>query len=245
MRRLLASILLLVPLTSFVSAGQFSGTLEFMPQGCEAQRKCKLKYPFGFTDYNGLGWEALSGPNGVETDGATIPTWAQPFIGSPYDASYIRAAVIHDHYCWRHVRTWRDTHRVFYEALLEAGVPKPKALLMYYAVYLRGPKWVELIKGTACPTGRACIQEVPSAISIPGASQRKGEDNNTYLFRPARYDEPNFPADLQSTERFIADRQDNVTLEELEARAKNREGLDFYFRRPSTISVPVTLGIDR
>ncbi|MFZ1102236.1 MAG: DUF1353 domain-containing protein [Hyphomicrobiaceae bacterium] len=151
MRYLLTVVFVCATWTVSSAEARFAGTLEFMPAGCEAKRACKLKHPFGFIDEKGYGWEALSGPNGLETDGATIPDWAQPHIGAPFDKSYIRAAVIHDHYCWRRVRPWRDTHHVFYNALLVSGVPKSKALLMYYAVYWKGPRCMPIPLGPASP----------------------------------------------------------------------------------------------
>src|SRR5687767_4148559 len=82
----------------------FEGNFELGPAGCEQTGKCILTYDFRFTDPKGLVWQAAASN---KTDGASIPAWAQPIIGSPFDKSYIKAAVIHDHYCDRHVRPWR------------------------------------------------------------------------------------------------------------------------------------------
>jgi Protein of unknown function (DUF1353) len=38
-------------------------------------------------------------------------------IGKPFDPSYLPAAVIHDNYCSRKVRSFLATHRVFYDML--------------------------------------------------------------------------------------------------------------------------------
>jgi hypothetical protein len=143
------ALLALITLTSMSSTavaesgqGKFTGRLELIPAGCERQLKCTLKSDFGYIDSEGIGWEAKAG---LETDGASIPRWAQPFVGGQFDSEFIEAAIIHDHYCKRHVRPWRKTHWVFYDALLASKtVRKEKALLMYFAVYLgdrRGWSW--------------------------------------------------------------------------------------------------------
>jgi len=61
----------------------------------------RLEADFGYIDPTGVGWQTNKG---AETDGASIPPLLQPFVGSPWEDGYIRAAVIHDWYCDRHVR---------------------------------------------------------------------------------------------------------------------------------------------
>src|SRR4051812_41582107 len=102
---------------------QFEGELELLPPGCEASGKCILKNALKFTDRSGVAWE---GRAGLTPDGASIPSIFQPFVGKPFDPIFIKAAVIHDHYCGRHVRPWRQTHRVFYDGLIEQGVATAK-----------------------------------------------------------------------------------------------------------------------
>jgi hypothetical protein len=67
-------------------------------------------------------------------------------------ADYLPAAVMHDHYTNREhlVRTWRDTDRMFYQAMLVKDVGFIKASVMYYAVYVFGPHWGELQPGVPC-----------------------------------------------------------------------------------------------
>ncbi len=147
-----------------VSAGQFAGKVVFTEAGCEKKGECDLKDEFGFVDSAGTGWQA-SADN--KTDGASIPKKLQPHFGYSFDEDLVRAAIIHDHYCDRHVRTWGDTHWVFYDALLASGVERRRAQKMYAGVLLGGPKWIWLIRGMECPTGKNCIQQVPTA-SLPG-----------------------------------------------------------------------------
>src|SRR5690606_25020755 len=131
-------------LTSGPASAGFEGTLTLLPSGCEASGQCTPGTDFGFVDSAGYGWQAAKG---LLTDGASIPPWAQPLVGGAFDESFIKAAIIHDHYCVRHVRPWRNTHKVFHEALLASGVAPGKAGIMYFAVLVGGPKWVKLVQG--------------------------------------------------------------------------------------------------
>jgi hypothetical protein len=165
------------------SKPKFVGTLTLLPAGCEATGKCTLGADFGFVDSAGTGWQAAKGNT---TDGASIPGWAQPLVGLPFDKAFIRAAVIHDHYCDRHVRTWRETHRVFHEALLASGVDAVKAKIMYSAVYLGGPRWRDTIKGYYCPVGKVCVAEVQPPPP-DGLLVYETEDDRDVIARPPTY----------------------------------------------------------
>lgn len=114
--------------------GRFSGRFVFeWQQG----RNMKLLEPLEFVDPKGVVWAV---PAGAVTDGASIPrvfwTYAAPFEGPQRDA-----AVIHDHFCDIRTRPWRDTHRVFYDAMRAAGVDATTAKVLYSAVYYFGPRW--------------------------------------------------------------------------------------------------------
>ena len=115
----------------------FEGELSLEPVGCQSTGRCISRNPLRFTDSKAYVWEAEAN---LPTDGASIPPIFQPFVGEPFEKSFIKAAIVHDHYCKRQVRPWRQTHRVFYEGLRDQGVVESKAKLMYYAVYLAGPR---------------------------------------------------------------------------------------------------------
>ncbi|MGI3168624.1 DUF1353 domain-containing protein [Pseudooceanicola sp. C21-150M6] len=110
-------------------------------------------YPFrplasdlSFVDAGGRRWVA---PKGILTDGASIPPAFADMIGAPTTRQFAGAAAIHDSYCgvgnegstYYHTRPWRDTHRMFYEALRVGGTAERKAKTMFAAVYLGGPRW--------------------------------------------------------------------------------------------------------
>jgi hypothetical protein len=141
-------------------AGEFEGQFELLPNPADSSGATKLlAVDFFYKDDGGLVWKANKGNI---TDGASIPRPLQILVGSPFDKDFVRAAVIHDHYCDRdrknRVRDWRKTHRVFYEMLRASEVPLIKSKLMYYAVYTFGPKWGFLDQGDIC--GVNCINNV-------------------------------------------------------------------------------------
>lgn len=101
-----------IPLSSLVWAGQFVGNPVLYPEGCQQivdqkknEQKCKIK---GILTYissrDNLTWQVEEWKDGNLksglTDGASIPSWVQPIVGSRYDQSYLKAAIIHDHYCY-------------------------------------------------------------------------------------------------------------------------------------------------
>ena len=166
-RFILAVFTFLLPLLGF--CGEFTGDLVLYPKGCESTNAkiCKLGAMLTYKSSRGdkpLVWQTDvwkdSEYESGTTDGASIPSWAQSLIGKPFDESYIKAAIVHDHYCYRenHVRTWQQTHLMFYDALIDLNISKVKAKTMYYAVYLGGPRWEEIVPGENC--GNNCIKYV-------------------------------------------------------------------------------------
>ena len=218
---------ILISVFSGPANAEFSGAFELGPSGCEAKGECTLTYDLNYVDANGVGWQAAAKD---KTDGASIPAWAQPFIGNPFDKSYIKAAIMHDHYCDRHVRSWRATHRVFYDALLELGVEPAKAKLMYYAVYLAGPKWVTLIPGKPC--GDNCLFRVDGE----GAKNANASKEIT-ITRPAEYDKAGFTEELKQVEALLKEHAAEVDLAALEKRAQDRKAGDFYYKNGDTVQI--------
>jgi hypothetical protein len=117
------------------SAGVFKGDVVtiMLADG----RNLKLLQPFGYTDPRGREWNV---PAGIETDGASVPLvfW---ITHPPFTGKYRRAAVIHDYFCQSEIRSWQDTHNVFYDAMITEGVETSTATVMWSAVYALGPRW--------------------------------------------------------------------------------------------------------
>jgi len=143
MKLLICAILVLLPLSSKVSAEEYFGEFKKEPQfevisEEDGRPKFRLLEDFVFTDPNGLEWTT---PKGWEVDGATIPKLAWSLVGGPMSGRYLHASIIHDRYCDTESRTTHDTHRNFYYGMRAKGVDERKAKLMYTAVRLFGPSW--------------------------------------------------------------------------------------------------------
>lgn len=208
---------------------QFMGDLAFTPDACMAKRECILKNAITFTDHAKRVWRAEAG---ALTDGASIPDWAQSVIGGPWDESYLKAAVLHDYYCGSMTATWRDTHLMFYDALIAQGVSEYKAKLMYYAVYLEGPKWLDVLKVMDCektPDGK-CARETLMVVDR--------------IARPDRYDSKELHDDMVATEEYMKKNPD-VSLAELEEMARRKHPNDSFYQRGAGIvdSVARSLGL--
>jgi Protein of unknown function (DUF1353) len=210
MRRTWSALVVLSLLGVNAARADFVGTLEFTPAGCEAARECKLAHDFGYVDTKGVGWQANAGD---DTDGATIPPWAQPLVGASFDKSFVKAAAIHDHYVVNHVRTWQQTHLMFYDALIDSGVPAHKAQIMYFAVLAGGPRWIELIEGIACPIGMMCVS---SERMMQDPSVRMMKDSaGAFLVRGESYDSPEFKMMMDAAHVFMVAKGDAVTVDDL------------------------------
>ena len=136
MRNLIFIVLLIsVGITGAKANGKFEGELvvQFLP----AETNVILQEPITFIDSKGERWPV---PADFKTDGASVPRFAWVAF-PPFAGLYIKAAVVHDHYCVSRDRPWRSVHRMFYEAMLAAGVESLQARTMYAAVYAFGPRW--------------------------------------------------------------------------------------------------------
>lgn len=234
----LFSVVVTVALAQPVSA-QFVGELELGPTDCKNTGNCTLLNDFGFIDPNGVGWQAQAG---LRTDGASIPAWAQPFIGEKFDDAFIKAAVIHDHYCIRRVRGFLQTHRVFYDALIANGVAPVRANTMYYAVLVGGPKWITVISGRPCKTGSNCINYLGAKPNLPDAKIIRGEGGDLYAWRDEIYDQSDVKTAISDGIRFIEAKELADPAAALALAREKRPEDSFLATRSALILDP---GIDR
>jgi len=93
-----------------------------------------------YTDPKGYVWVL---PEGSVIDGASIPKLLWTLKGSPFVGKYRGPSAFHDEYCGTRTRPHEEVHRMFYDAMLCAGVEKVDARRMYLAVASFGPKWAE------------------------------------------------------------------------------------------------------
>ncbi len=105
-------------------------------------RRVTLLRAFTFTDDREVVWTV---PRNAVVDGASIPKPFWSLIGGPFEGFYRDASIIHDYYCERKSRPWKQVHRVFYDGMIARGVALPQAKLMYFAVYKFGPRWEERV----------------------------------------------------------------------------------------------------
>ena len=214
-------------------SGKFEGELTLIPFGCQNSPEgiCKLGSELTYkSSRNKLVWKtniwisdrAQSGT----TDGASIPKWAQPIIGEPYNLAYLKAAVVHDHYCYEEnqVRSWRETHRMFYDAMIDLDVEIIRAKVMYFAVYFAGPKWVNLVKGEKC--GQNCIQTFQEQSVVSAL----GNFHELSLLNSSEHQEEI----LKVYEEFKDGK--NFSIMELEERAKLLDENNFFFKHGDTYS---------
>lgn len=174
---------------------------------------CTLAADLFFVDRKqGLEWSAKAGNL---TDGASIPKIFQPFVGSPFDSAYLDAAIIHDHYCDRNVRSFLSTHRVFYNAMMALGVEPKQALIMYYAVLVGGPKWLKLEPGEVC--GPTCIRDAGLAQLGVTASP-----DGRFVIRGSRYHDEAVGKEMKEAQAWITRSVTEPTLDEIERRAVER-----------------------
>lgn len=232
MQRIAKGILVWLAIAS-PARSEFIGELAFSPKNCARNGgTCTLVHDFGFIDPNGVGWQARAG---LKTDGASIPVWAQPFIGGQFDAAFIKAAVIHDHYCDRHVRTALMTHRVFFDALIASGVDAVKASTMYYAVLVGGPKWIKLITGEQCKVGQNCIRKVGNKLNLPSGKIVRGEGGDRYVWRDPIYDQADVREDMREAARIIEQLGIREPDEALRLAKERRSTDPFLNARPAAV----------
>jgi hypothetical protein len=225
MKRIFVTAILLGFTSALPAQAEFVGRLGFQPAGCKSTGQCELVYDFGYIDPKGVGWQAKAG---LKTDGASRPPWAQSIIGGAWDGEFIQAAVIHDHYCERTVKPRTATHRMFYDALIESGVSKAKALAMYYAVMVGSHMWISLMEGQPCSGMSNCIRSrPPSQVVIPGASIRPNPIGELQAYRPPRFDDPAVMQDIREAQKIIEAGSANAP-EEVEQLAKRRNPADFF-----------------
>lgn len=209
----------------------YEGELVLLPDGCEQKGKCYLKSDLTFIDAQKVRWRAGKWEEGAKetvetgtTDGASIPEWAQPVIGEPFREEYLKAAVIHDHYCYKenHVRSWRKTHKMFYDALVALQVPALKAKIMYAAVYLGGPKWTQLVPGESC--GQNCIYD-----ALSKDVKAENVDGGIFLFRDQLYNTGDFTQQFRVAKDTLESNPD-MSLSEIENLALGLRQTDRFYQ---------------
>jgi hypothetical protein len=101
-------------------------------------RRFMLEHEFDYADPSNRLWKA---PQGLITDGASIPKPFWSIIGGPFEGLFREAAIVHDAGCCAQTERWQDVHHMFYYAMRCSGVGLIQAKIMFYAVWAGGPRW--------------------------------------------------------------------------------------------------------
>ena len=107
--------------------------------GEDGRLESTAPYPFTATD----GSEHCL-PRGYRWDGASIPPVAWESTYRPTDHVVRRASACHDWLCElreQGVPTSRIAAETFFDMLIQDGAAPDRAVLMYRAVYVAGPRW--------------------------------------------------------------------------------------------------------
>jgi len=153
-----------------------------------------LVQPFAYIDPKSKRWDV---PKDTIIDGASIPRIFWTAIGSPFTGPYLKASVVHDHFCVVRSEPWKAVHRMFYDAMLAGGTPRKQAKVMYYAVYVGGPRWETVVYKN----------HPPRAFPKPGDKDEVKLDNWDISFNEA------------VAQRDIQTIDENTSLEDIEALA--------------------------
>ncbi|WP_448107462.1 DUF1353 domain-containing protein [Pseudomonas azerbaijanoccidentalis] len=179
-------------------------------------RDMELVQPFRYFTVRNIMWDA---PEGSIVDGASIPRFAWPIIGGPFEGKYREASVIHDVACQRRVRPWQDVHLAFYTAMLTSGVDQTKAKIMYGAVYFFGPRWSRTV--WAADISPEKIESVKYTIS----QTNKGSEKAFFQVRGAEIASADneFVTDKQTIEASFVPLWPTLSTSEFEALRKKIE----------------------
>ena len=125
-----------------ISANSFSGAIQaefVLPAKPDDNfRDMKLLNAITYVDPRGVKWEV---PAGYVTNGASVPWGLWNIVGGPYDGPYRDAAVVHDYYTEFKLRSWEDTHRMYYEASIARGISETRAGVMYAGLLVGADRW--------------------------------------------------------------------------------------------------------
>jgi len=110
--------------------------------------KIALVEAFAFSDAGGRRWIA---EKGQVLDGRSIPLLFRDLVGPPFGGDYRKSTVVYESQCYAMDASWRDVHRLFYDASRAEGVPELDAKLMYMALYAAGLRWEP--RGSSCFRG--------------------------------------------------------------------------------------------
>jgi Protein of unknown function (DUF1353) len=182
--------------STVLQTGRFIGNV--VAQWGENGRDMILTQPFEFIDPDGSRWPV---PAGAQVNGASIPKIFWSVIGGPFEGLYRNASVVHDYYCGTQNRSYKEVHKVFYDAMIASGVDHATAWLMFQAVNRFGPRWSD-----APPSVGSCPAEAnggPASGCTRGFAAR-----SLKAAKPAKVDK-------DALESFLTDVQGKANADDI------------------------------
>jgi hypothetical protein len=88
-----------------------------------------------------VGGATIFVPKFFQYDGSSIPSALWPLMGSPFHPSFMLAAVFHDWIYHTHQIPREDADNLVHKMLIEDGVSRAKAWLMYNTIDLVGESY--------------------------------------------------------------------------------------------------------
>ena len=89
-----------------------------------------------------VGGVSVCVPQLFEWDGASIPRYGWQITYTPFNPILALPSLVHDWFFYNHQVDLKTANDIFYLLLLDNGVPKWKAKIMYKAVEIGGPsRW--------------------------------------------------------------------------------------------------------
>jgi hypothetical protein len=157
-----------------ISNNSFNGTVQaefVLPAKADDNfRDMKTLNAFSYKDPRGVVWEV---PAGYITNGASVPWGLWNIVGGPYDGPYRDAAVIHDYYTEYKLRSWEDTHRMYYEASIARGVSENRASIMYAGLLVGADRWDVPAGAAATPKKAQMIPDSFKLAQVPPPATNK------------------------------------------------------------------------
>lgn len=98
----------------------------------------RIVQDFAFRQAQGRLWSV---PGGEILQGKSMPPLFRDRIGSPFEGSFRKSAVVYDYATQTMKEPWRDAQIMFYEAALAEGVMPAEAKAMYLVLQAQGSRW--------------------------------------------------------------------------------------------------------
>lgn len=109
------------------------------------QPTMRLVQDFSFRQAAGKVWQV---PGGEVLKGKGMPPLFRDRIGTPFESTFRKSAVVYDYATQSMKEPWREAQTMFYEAAIAEGVMPAEAKAMYLVLQAQGSRWE--VPGSRC-----------------------------------------------------------------------------------------------